>query len=89
MLDFFVGTVAREHFNNENGTNNKLQYDRNLFIVSVLVSFASAYLAWTCNCHESTGARVFLTILAYLFGGLYLMYYFILYILLGKACGKK
>jgi hypothetical protein len=87
MLDFFVGTYVQQQKENfENNVNNEIEYNRDLLLVSFIISLFSAYLAWTCNKGENTGPRVFLTIIAYLFGGLYLLFYFIMYMLLGRKC---
>jgi hypothetical protein len=44
------------------------------FILAVL----AAVIAWQCNKGESMGMRVFYTFVAYIFGFLYLIYYFLM-----------
>ena len=50
---------------------------------------AAAYFAYQCNYNESGPTRLVYTIIAFLFPGLYLLYFFIRHVLLGQNCGKK
>lgn len=55
-------------------------------LVSLLLSFYAAYLAYECSRFETPAMRLFYTIVAFLFGGLYLIYYFVYRFLMGNRC---
>ncbi len=58
-------------------------------IISLLIAFGTAYLAFSCNDRETPATRFIVTFFAFLFSGIYLIYYFIVYILLNKKCNGK
>jgi hypothetical protein len=58
-------------------------------ILSVLIGIGTAYLAYSCNYNEIPATRFIITIFAFFFSGIYLVYYFIIYILLNKKCNGK
>lgn len=53
----------------------------NLIILAIGV--AAAYLAYEANAGEPMGMRIFITVVAFLFSNIYIIYYFIRYVLLG------
>jgi len=54
--------------------------------VALLLSFYAAYLAYDCSRFETPAMRLFYTVVAFLFGGLYLIYYFVYRYLMGNRC---
>ncbi len=58
-------------------------------IFSILIGIGTAYLAYSCNYSETPATRFIVTIFAFFFSGIYLIYYFIIYILLNKKCNGK
>ncbi len=58
-------------------------------ILSILIGIGTAYLAYSCNYSETHATRFIVTIFAFFFSGIYLVYYFIIYILLNKKCNGK
>ena len=58
-------------------------------VLSILIGIGTAYLAYSCNYNETPATRFIVTIFAFFFSGIYLMYYFIIYILLNKKCNGK
>ena len=58
-------------------------------ILSVLIGIGTAYLAYSCNYNETPATRFIVTLFAFFFSGIYLVYYFIIYILLNKKCNGK
>ncbi len=58
-------------------------------LMTVLIALGTAYLAFSCNDKETPATRFIATLFAFLFSGIYLMYYFIVYILLNKKCNGK
>jgi len=55
-------------------------------IVSLVISFITAYIAYKCNSAENAGVKFLITLFAFFFSGLYLVYYFIIYIILDAKC---
>lgn len=58
-------------------------------IMTILIALGTSYLAFSCNDKENPATRFVITLFAFLFSGIYLMYYFIVYILLNKKCNGK
>jgi hypothetical protein len=58
-------------------------------ILSLLIGIGTAYLAYSCNLNETPATRLMITLFAFFFSGIYLVYYFIIYILLNKKCNGK
>ncbi len=58
-------------------------------VLSILIGIGTAYLAYSCNLNETPATRLLITVFAFFFSGIYLVYYFILYILLNKKCNGK
>ncbi len=58
-------------------------------ILSILIGIGTAYLAYSCNYSETPATRFIVTLFAFFFSGIYLVYYFIIYILLNKKCNGK
>ena len=59
----------------------------NLIILAIGVS--AAYLAYEANAGEPMGMRIFMTVIAFLFSNIYIIYYFIRYVLLGDKIGRS
>ena len=57
-------------------------------IVSFIISIGAAYIALTCNENSTPATRFIVTIFAFLFSGIYLIYYFIVHILLFYPCAS-
>ncbi len=64
-------------------------YPVSWIIVALIISFGTAYLAFTCNDKETPATRFIVTLFAFFFSGIYLIYYFIIYILLNKKCNGR
>jgi hypothetical protein len=58
-------------------------------VLSILIGIGTAYLAYSCNLNETHATRLLITLFAFFFSGIYLVYYFIIYILLNKKCNGK
>ena len=65
------------------------KYPLGWMIVTFLIAFGTAYLAYSCNDKETPATRAMITIFAFFFSGFYLIYYFIIYIILNKKCNGK
>ena len=58
-------------------------------ITAILISFGSAYIAYSCNEYEQPATRALSTIIAFFFSGFYLVYYFIVHVLFDRKCGSR
>jgi hypothetical protein len=58
-------------------------------ITAILISFGSAYIAYSCNEFEQPATRALSTIIAFFFSGFYLIYYFIVHVLFDRKCGSR
>lgn len=68
-------------------TSTTLSYDNLLsFVASMIFMILAGYLCWKCNVGEDRLLRILYTILAVIFNGFYLIYYFIYRVLMGNAC---
>jgi hypothetical protein len=58
-------------------TKTVVEYKNQISVLGVLLGIFAAYLSWQCNTAlgESTGMKVLYALFAYMFGGLYLLYY--------------
>ena len=90
MLEYFackyIANNNKEHFNTDN------MNDPVVNMIILAIGICAAYLAYECNANESMGMRILITVVAFLFSNIYIIYYFIRYVLLGdKKCsfGKK
>lgn len=70
-------------------TMNTLSHPWLWILITLFIAFGTAYLAFECNDKESQATRFIITLFAFFFSGIYLVYYFILYILLNKKCNGK
>jgi quinol-cytochrome oxidoreductase complex cytochrome b subunit len=91
MLDLFAVGAAIENNKIEPFTNNenKLSMHKIILIaIGLIICFGTSYLAFNCNLNEKPATRALYTIFAFLFSGIYLIYYFIYHVILGKKCGS-
>jgi len=92
MLDLLAAGASVENYinkvepftNSENSPRNMQRYI--LIALALIICFGTAYLAFNCNQNEKPATRAIYTIFAFLFSGLYLIYYFIYHVILGKKC---
>ena len=61
-------------------------YNNAIMIICLLIGLFTAFLAYKCNYKENPAKRLLITLFAFFFSGLYLLYYFIRYVLLGDHC---
>ncbi len=102
MLELFGLMTAAEKFSNpptatfsnqtenfENKSSLFNTYPISWIVIALIIAFGTAYLAFSCNDRESPATRFVVTLFAFLFSGVYLIYYFIIYILLNKKCNGR
>ena len=58
-------------------------------IIALIISFGTAYIAFSCNEFEKPATRALSTIIAFFFSGFYLIYYFIVHVLFDRKCGSR
>lgn len=100
MLEFLIGNYVVDRHNHkkkirEGFADNMTELpvfdvsDGNAvaaLIVSLIISFITAYIAYQCNKYENAGVKFLITIFAFFFSGIYLIYYFIIYVILDAEC---
>ena len=55
-------------------------------VVSLVIAFITAYIAFQCNSYANAGVRFITTLFAFFFSGIYLIYFFIVYIIFDDTC---
>jgi uncharacterized protein YybS (DUF2232 family) len=90
MLEAFALFKVLENKSEEHFSDNQyLNIPTSWIIMSLVISFGSAYIAFSCNQYEKPATRALSTILAFFFSGFYLIYYFIVHVLFDRKCGSK
>ena len=59
-----------------------------LAILNIILAILAGYLCWNCNANHGTLVRVIFTIIAAVFSGLYILYYFVAHVLMRIPCGS-
>ncbi len=91
MLEFFIAErLCSGEGNSEDEQKETFIGGREgLELVAFAIAGVSAYLAYHKNAGESEGMRVLITLLAFLFSQLYLLYYVIRYVIVENLNGGK
>lgn len=90
MLEYFASKYYANRDNEHFDMTDLNDPVTNLIILAIGV--AAAYLAYEANAGEPMGMRILITVVAFLFSNIYIIYYFIRYVLLGDKVasgGKK
>ena len=88
MLDYLIAKKVMNHYYNIQ-ENFNTGYDlRDIFslLLALFISVSAAYLAHECNAKTAQGARILITLFAFFFSSIFLVYYFIYYVLLDGKC---
>tara|TARA_B100001250_G_C19411268_1_gene619182 strand:- start:118 stop:453 length:336 start_codon:yes stop_codon:yes gene_type:complete len=83
-IEYFTKQDQREGFD-ENASTINISIGTG--IVAIIIAIGAAYLAYCCNSHETPATKFITTLFAFLFSGIYVLYYFIRYVLMGQSCG--
>ena len=93
MLELFSLFKCIELYSN---VNEGLEYDSlptriptSWIITAIVISFGSAYIAYSCSEYEKPATRALSTIIAFFFSGFYLIYYFIVHVLFDRKCSSR
>lgn len=90
MIELFTIYKTIESFGKiENFENDIYTIPTTWIIFALIISFGTAYLAFSCNEYEKPASRALYTIIAFLFSGIYLIYYFIVHVLLDIKCDSR
>jgi hypothetical protein len=95
MLELFTALKATEYYSNQKEDSlNKLTLIPNPIpyswvIIALIISFGTAYIAYSCNEYETPATRALSTIIAFFLSGFYLIYYFIVHVLFDRKCGSR
>lgn len=57
-----------------------------LGLLNVVLAGIAGYLAWNCNSEQHVALKILYTIIAAVFSGLYVLYYFVYHILIRSSC---
>ena len=68
---------------------NYRRYPWNWIFMILIISFGTAYLAYSCNEKEIPSTRFLITLFSFFFSGIYLIYYFIVHVLFDRKCGSR
>ena len=88
MIDYFITKKIMEKYSNiqENFNTGYDIRDILSFLLALFISVSAAYLAHECNAKTGQGARILITLFAFFFSSIFLVYYFIYYVLLDGKC---
>ena len=96
MLEFFalMSTLESKHKSKESFVSDMTEVsDESMMkwsfvILSLLIAFATAYLAFSCNENATPASRALYTLIGFFFCGFYLLYYFIVHVLFSYPCNS-
>jgi hypothetical protein len=74
---------AEEEHVDKTKTNHKRLL---LGLLNVILAGIAGYLAWNCNSGQHVALKILYTIIAAVFSGLYVLYYFVYHILIRSSC---
>jgi len=88
MLDIMAVRFLNSKNENENDIEQfKNDYEFDIYsFITILVALLISYLAYRCNEGSGKANQIFFTIIAFLFSGIYLLFYLIYHILMGVPC---
>ena len=92
MIDILALSQTAEHFSNKEGQpiknedNSVTTRTIVIIVLGLIICFGTAYLAYSCNQYETPATRAIYTLFAFFFSGIYLVYYFVYHVILGKKC---
>ena len=94
MLDFYLleKMCGGNRDDEETMTEHFMADQSGMGLIALAIAVVAAYLAWHKNAHEEHGLRILITLFAFLFGQLYLIYYVIRYVFMeqmGKGGGRR
>ena len=78
-----------EGFSFEDSSLLPMKVPTSWIIIALIISFATAYIAYSCNEYETPATRALSTIIAFFFSGFYLIYYFIVHVIFDRKCGSR
>jgi hypothetical protein len=82
-MDIWLVNQISKNKNNENNIFEGFSINKIVgvpgFLASFLVSLVTAYLCWNVNKDTKLPLKIFYSILAFTFSGIYLIYYFLMY----------
>ena len=93
MIELFAISKIVEHMKTDLDSVEGFGFTKNtshsVIILSFIIACGTSYIAYQCNSNENPATRFIIAIIAFMFSGVYLVYYFIRYIMLdGKCAGE-
>ena len=93
VLEYLAANALEKFINRgyEGMTNDELLDSMGVvgLIISLCISLATSYLAYECNRGSNPGIRWLVTVVAFLFSGLYLIYYLFVHVVFGDQCKTR
>ena len=86
MLEYIFSQFINCKKNEEDFTDYMANVNFITHLFTLFVSASTAYLAYQCNSKSGIIQRIVITILAFFFSGIYLIYYLLAHIVFGKQC---
>ena len=84
--EFFKSKKLKESFNYD---MQDMDIPTSWIIIALIISFGTAYIAFSCNEFEKPATRALSTIIAFFFSGFYLIYYFIVHVMFDRKCSSR
>jgi polyferredoxin len=91
MIELFtlLSLTKNDDKKQQEAFQNYRRYPWNWVFMILIISFGTAYLAYSCNEKEIPSTRFLITLFSFFFSGIYLIYYFLIYIVFDKKCNGK
>ena len=87
MIETYIAyKCASKNTRNEPFINNLNNVTLLGTLMSFTISFATAYLAYQCNLKTDKMSRYLITLFAFLFSGIYLIFYLFSHVVFGYPC---
>ena len=88
-IEFYTNKDLKEGLNFDFEKIDENNIPTGWIIMALIISFGTAYIAYSCNEYEQPATRALSTIIAFFFSGFYLIYYFIVHVLFDRKCGSR
>ena len=92
LFDTYTKSIGEEKEVKENFTSDVMVTETiplSWIIIALLISACAGYLCFECNRMEKPATRAIYTIVAFLFSGFYILYYFVVRVLLNYPCPSR
>jgi hypothetical protein len=88
-IEFYSNKDFKEGLNFDFEKMDQNNIPTSWIIMALVISFGTAYIAYSCNEYEQPATRALSTIIAFFFSVFYLIYYFIVHVLFDRKCSSR